>query len=84
MLEPLPRRELCADGALRAGSPGLMPGQVSSFRVDITGVKEIIPRVLNGGDGYNCGHAAWGLARFIKADSTDPLPGEVERAQTRP
>lgn len=58
--------QVFADGVLRAESLVLTPGQVHSFRVDISGVKEIILRVLNGGDGYNCDHAAWGRARFIK------------------
>jgi hypothetical protein len=30
-------------------------------------------RVGNGGDGYSCDHAAWGLARFIDSGAKDPL-----------
>lgn len=61
------------DGVLRASSPVLRQGQSHRFRVDVTGVTEVRLRVLNGGDGYTCDHAAWGLARFVRAGAADPL-----------
>ena len=48
-------------------------GAVYPFRVDVTSAKEVTLRVLNGGDGYNCDHAAWGLARFVERGASDPL-----------
>ena len=33
--------------------------------------KEITLRVLNGGDGYLCDHAAWAGARFLEAGAKD-------------
>jgi len=44
--------------------------------------KQITLRVLNGGDGCACDHAAWGLARFIKASATDPLAGAAKHSGT--
>ncbi|MBI2927599.1 MAG: NPCBM/NEW2 domain-containing protein [Verrucomicrobia bacterium] len=68
--------QVLADGALRAESPVLKQGEVHRFRMDVAGVKQVTLRVLNGGDDYTCDHAAWGLARFIKAGATDPLENE--------
>jgi hypothetical protein len=39
--------------------------------VDVADAKEVTLRVLNGGDGYACDHAAWGFARFIKVEAKD-------------
>jgi hypothetical protein len=39
--------------------------------VDVTRAKEVVLRVLNGGDGYACDHAAWGLARFVNIGASD-------------
>jgi len=65
--------QVFGDGALRAESSLLRQGQVHSFRVDMAGAKQITLRVLNGGDGHTCDHAAWGWARFVKRGATDPL-----------
>jgi hypothetical protein len=43
------------------------------FDLDISGAKQITLRVLNGGDGYACDHAAWGCARFIDRGNSDPV-----------
>ena len=69
--------QVFADGALRAESAVLKQGQVHHFRVNVAGARQVTLRVLNGSDGYNCDHAAWGLARFIKTGSADPLSGEA-------
>lgn len=68
--------QVWVDGTLRAESPVLRPGEVHRFRVDVTGAREITLRVLNGGDGYICDHAAWGLARFVEVGREDPLGQE--------
>lgn len=68
--------QVLLDGALKARSPLLRPGSVHRFRVDTSGAKEITLRVLNGGDGYTCDHAAWGFARFIETGAVDTLGEE--------
>jgi len=65
--------QVLVDGALKAASPVLRPRQVHRFRVDVTGAKQVTLRVLNGGDGYTCDHAAWGFARLVQAGVKDPL-----------
>jgi hypothetical protein len=67
------RFEVWVDGVKKAESPVLRPRQVHRFRVDITDAHEITLRVLNGGDGYACDHAAWGAARFVEPGVQDPL-----------
>ena len=65
--------QVLVDGAMKAESPVMRPGQAHAFNVDVAGAKEVNLRVLNGGDGFACDHAAWGFARFVKAGSSDPL-----------
>jgi len=65
--------QVLVDGVLRAESPVLQPRQVHRFRVDIADARQLTLRVLNGGDGYTCDHAVWGLARFVKPGVRDPL-----------
>jgi alpha-galactosidase len=65
--------QVLVDGAVAGESPVLRPRERPSFRVPLEGARTVALRVLNGGDGYSCDHAAWGLARFIAAGSTDPL-----------
>ncbi len=63
--------QVWVDGNLKAETTVLRSGQSWMLHVDLTGGKEITLRVLNGGDGYCCDHAVWGLARFLQAGSTD-------------
>ena len=65
--------QVLVDGGIKAESPIMKSGAVYPFRVDVTSAKEVTLRVLNGGDGYNCDHAAWGLARFVERGASDPL-----------
>lgn len=65
--------QVLADGKLIAQSPVLRPRTAHSLQTDIAGAKEVILRVLNGGDDFTCDHAAWGLPRFIHAGAKDPL-----------
>jgi hypothetical protein len=65
--------QVLLDGVPRAESPVLRPRQIHRFRVDIRGAQQITLRVLNGGDGYTCDHAAWGAARFVEPGVHDPL-----------
>jgi hypothetical protein len=65
--------QVLADGQLRAESPVLRARARHRIRVDVTGAREITLRVLNGGDGYACDHAVWGLARLVAAGADDPL-----------
>jgi hypothetical protein len=65
--------QVIVDGVVKAETPVIKPGQAQAMRVDVTGAKEVVLRVGNGGDGYSCDHAAWGLARFIDSGAKDPL-----------
>jgi hypothetical protein len=65
--------QVLADGELKAESSVMRPGTVHRFDVAVAGAKRITLRVLNGGDGYSCDHAAWGWARFVQKDAADPL-----------
>ena len=65
--------QVLVDGVLKAASPAMKPGGVHLFDVNVSGANEVTLRVLNGGDSYTCDHAAWGLARFVKAGARDPL-----------
>jgi hypothetical protein len=65
--------QVWVDGKLKAETPVLRPGQVQPIRVDLAGAKRLILRVRNGGDGYDCDHAAWGLARLVEQGATDPF-----------
>jgi hypothetical protein len=67
--------QVLVDGVLRAESPVLQPRRVHRFRVDIADARQITLRVLNGGDGHACDHAAWGLARLVRPGVRDPLDG---------
>jgi hypothetical protein len=65
--------QVLVDGVQQAESPILRPRQVHRFRVNVAGAGQVILRVLNGGDGYSCDHAAWGAARLTEAGVRDPL-----------
>jgi hypothetical protein len=67
------RFQVLLDGLAVAETPVLRPGQRQALRVPLGGAKQITLRVLNGGDGYTCDHAAWGFARFVKKGAADPL-----------
>ena len=58
-------------------------GQVEQISADVSGAKEVVLRLLNGGDGDNCDWSAWGFPRFVEAGAEDPLeapPAELESA----
>jgi len=65
--------QVLADNVVRARSPVLKQGEVYHLQADLGEATLVILRVLNGGDGYVCDHAAWGSPRFIKTGSVDPL-----------
>jgi len=65
--------QVLVDGAVKAESGVLRKNESHSFDVDVRGAGEVTFRVLNGGDGNACDHAAWGLARFVVEGSEDPL-----------
>jgi alpha-glucosidase len=65
--------QVLVDGQVKAESPVLHPRQVHSLVVDVAGARQVTLRVLNGGDGYRCDHAAWGLARFAEPGAKDPF-----------
>ncbi|HPO13760.1 MAG TPA: NPCBM/NEW2 domain-containing protein [Candidatus Hydrogenedentes bacterium] len=65
--------QVLVDGDLKAESPVLRSNTSYTFDIPVTGAKQVTLRVLNGGDGYVCDHAAWGFARFVLEGATDPL-----------
>ena len=65
--------QVLVDGAVKAESPVLRSGGMHRFQVEVRGAKQITLRVLNGGDGFACDHAAWGFARFRAEGAKDPL-----------
>lgn len=67
------RFQVLVDGVVKTESPVLRPREVHRFHVDVSGAKRLALRVLNGGDGYACDHAAWGLARLLEPRAGDPL-----------
>ena len=68
--------QVLVDGQNKAESPIMLPRKAHELVVDLAGAKEITLRVLNGGDGYSYDHAVWGLARFLKSETEDPLAGK--------
>ena len=76
--------QVLVDGQQRAESPRMLPKKVHELVVDLRGAKEITLRVLNGGDGYGWDHAVWGLARFLKAETQDPLDALRSSAENSP
>ena len=67
---------MLVDGVVAASSRVLDPRETELLRVPVRGARTVTLRVLNGGDGYECDHAVWGLARFI-------AEGHPELAQGR-
>ncbi|HZZ42960.1 MAG TPA: NPCBM/NEW2 domain-containing protein [Tepidisphaeraceae bacterium] len=65
--------QVLADDHLLAQSPVLHAGDMHPFNLDIHNAKQLTLRVLNGGDGNSCDHAAWGYARLIRAGAPDPI-----------
>ena len=65
--------QVLVDGQKKAESPVMLPKKMHDLVVDVRGAMEITLRVLNGGDGYSYDHAVWGFARFLEADTRDPL-----------
>ena len=65
--------QVLADGKIIAESPIVKPRTVHRLSADVPGAKQVTLRVLNGGDGHSCDHAAWGWPRFLKAGTDDPV-----------
>jgi len=65
--------QVLVDGRLVSESPVMTPRQIHRFSVPVRGARTVTLRVLNGGDGYACDHAVWGLARFVAEGAADPL-----------
>lgn len=65
--------QVLVDGSIRCETSVLRAGMLCSIGVDVVGAKEIVLRVLNGGDGNASDSAAWGFARLLRADALDPL-----------
>lgn len=67
--------QVVVDGELKAESPVLTHGGKRELSAGVAGARKVTLRVLNGGDGFTCDHAAWGFARFLEKDGEDPLAG---------
>jgi len=70
--------QVLADSDVRAQTAVLRDGMVCPLEVDVAGAKEVVLRVLNGGDGHIGDHAGWGFARFLEKGAEDPLGKHVE------
>jgi hypothetical protein len=65
--------QVLADGKVKQQTPVMRYGTVEPISVGVAGAKEVVLRVLNGGDGNNGDSAGWGCARFVQAGAEDPL-----------
>ncbi len=65
--------QVLVDGAVKADSGVLQSRKIHSIQVDLSDAHQLTLRVLNGGDGHSCDHAAWGAARLLAPNSEDPL-----------
>lgn len=72
--------QVLLDGVVKAETGVMRSGESHHFEVDVSGAKEVTLRVLNGGDGYACDHAAWGCARFIDREASDPVEALIHGA----
>jgi hypothetical protein len=75
--------QVLVDAKVKQETPVLRPGELEAICVDVAGAKEVVLRLLNGGDGNAHDRAAWGFARFIPAGAEDPLeepPAELHSA----
>ncbi|MFH1266053.1 MAG: tetratricopeptide repeat protein [Planctomycetota bacterium] len=75
--------QVFVDGDLKHETPIVRLGTLQAICVDVAGAKEVVLRVLNGGDGagYDC--VLWGYARFVETGAEDPLeipPAELHSA----
>lgn len=73
--------QVLVDGQMKDQSEVLRAGVVHLINVDVAGAKQITLRLLNGGDGYACDHAAWGWARFLDNAQSDPLDELIKGAK---
>ena len=65
--------QVLVDGKLKHETPVLRLGDRQPIRVDVVGGKQIVLRVLNGGDGNTGDASIWAVPRFIQAGAEDPL-----------
>ena len=75
--------QVLVDGKVRYETSVLRSGAVEAVCADVSGAKEVVLRVLDGGDGNVCDAAGWGFPRFVQAGAEDPLeepPAELQSA----
>jgi WD40 repeat protein/serine/threonine protein kinase/Tfp pilus assembly protein PilF len=65
--------QVLVDGQAKYDSPLMHFGLIQSLSVDVAGAKQIVLRVLNGGDGNASDSVGWGYARFVRVGAEDPL-----------
>jgi hypothetical protein len=73
------RFQVLVDGKIRYEILVLRYGDLEPIRVDVSGGKQVVLRVLNGGDANRAAPVGWGYASLIQAGAEDPLeePREV-------
>jgi hypothetical protein len=69
--------QVLLDGQVKAESGVMRPGETHHFDIGVSDAKGLTLRVLNGGDGYACDHAAWGCARIIDRGADDPVDAMI-------
>ena len=65
--------QVLVDGKLKHETPVLRFGDLQSICVDARGAKQIVLRVLNGGDGNKGDASVWAFPRFIRVGAEDAL-----------
>jgi hypothetical protein len=65
--------QVLIDGQVQGETPVMRSGETHHFDIELSGATQLTLRVLNGGDGYACDHAAWGCARLIDRGADDPV-----------
>lgn len=77
------RFQVLVDGTVKCETPVLQLGDAQPISADVAGAREIVLRVLNGGDTHSSKSAGWGYARFLEAGAEDPLevpPADIDNA----
>jgi len=64
--------QVLLDGAVVAESAVLRQSQRHAFALPLGGARRLTLRVLNGGDGFACDHAVWGVPRIVTPGADDP------------
>jgi len=74
--------QVVVDGKVKHETPLMCYGTVREICVDLADAKEVVLRVLNGGDGNSSDSVAWGYPRLVQAGAEDPLEVPLAELQS--